>query len=836
MTAHGPKMTPRIAWVDGANYHPVAVVGVDGSLDTSLVVEGPDEETFDPVDEGTRSYWPDVLGVAWVLATAFLALVPALVHGPYIGSFDFQSIYGLTTVHGAVVHNAANGDISDEVVPWIQTAWIQVHHGHVPLWIRNEALGMPLAFNFGSGVFSLPALISYLTPLRLVLWIQILVSIVVGGTGAYFFGRILRLHPFACAIAGTTWVLSGPFWGYLGLPDTSVMSWAGWQFGAVVLIVRGKHRLASVALFAVAFAFSIYAGNPQIELVILIPLVVFFAVLLLYRRLVPDESGPIRRPAADLVLAGLAGTALSAPLALPGLQLANASIRSLSPTASASPPSQVIGTVFQSFWGQPLPGSFPSAQGFYQETWVYVGAIAVALSVVAVVIRWRRPEVMGLAAGALIALVASIWQPFDDLLSHLPVVGHSWWSRSLIPLAFCLAMLAGIGLDTVIRGRERRRAARCGLRTFGAIAILLALIWLVGRGDLAAPEADVRAKSFVWPAVATAIGLVVFAVLVLAYRRWRDDRWGDRRWRLLTIGVAVSLLASQSVLLIVADEVIPSSSSTEYPPHPAVTTLQRAIGSTLVGLGYSKGRFTTTGLGLAPDTNVPYGVDEFAEYDPITPSSWFETWYKYNHSSSGVPDVYYFAPSIRNATVARRYGISYVLVARGAPGPSGSVFDTRVGDEDLYRIPGAAMATLVPIPPSGRWPSIDAPGKAVPVAWPGPAEIRVVTNASSPRVLRLRVSSVPGWHATIDGRPLALTPYLSNMFQARIPPGQHVVELHYWPNRFNEGLVIGGCTVLALVAAAFVARWRRPTPPGDPDPEDADASPPDVTTPTPTGT
>ena len=162
--------------------------------------------------------------------------------------------YGLTAKPGVFLHNAANGDLSDEVVPWAQAAWTQVHQGHLPLWIRDEALGMPLAFNFGSAAFSLPALVSYLTPLGAVLWVQILVSLVVGGTGAYFFGRVLGLHPVACAFAGTTWVLSGPFFGYLGLPDTSVMSWAGWQFAAVVLIVRGTHRIWSVALLAVTFA------------------------------------------------------------------------------------------------------------------------------------------------------------------------------------------------------------------------------------------------------------------------------------------------------------------------------------------------------------------------------------------------------------------------------------------------------------------------------------------------------------------------------------------------------------------------------------------------------
>ena len=169
---------------------------------------------------------------------------------------------------------------------------------------------------------------------------------------------------------------------------------------------------------------------------------------------------------------------------------------------------------------------------------------------------------------------------------------------------------------------------------------------------------------------------------------------------------------------------------------------------------------------------------------------------------------YEFAPDISSATIARRYGISYVLEKSGAVGPSGGVFDARVGNEVLYRMPGAATATLVPGPSSGGWPSIDAPGTAVPVKWPTPSTVRMVTTSSSPQVLRLRVASVPGWHATIDGRPLALAPYLTMMFQARIPPGRHVIELRYWPNRFTAGLLIAACTVILLVIAAFIA-WRR---------------------------
>jgi uncharacterized membrane protein YfhO len=70
------------------------------------------------------------------------------------------------------------------------------------------------------------------------------------------------------------------------------------------------------------------------------------------------------------------------------------------------------------------------------------------------------------------------------------------------------------------------------------------------------------------------------------------------------------------------------------------------------------------------------------------------------------------------------------------------------------------------------------------------------------------VASLPGWHATIDGRPLALSPYLSMMFQAHIPPGKHIIELSYWPKRFTEGLVIAAGAVVGFAIAGIVARRR----------------------------
>jgi uncharacterized membrane protein YfhO len=75
-------------------------------------------------------------------------------------------------------------------------------------------------------------------------------------------------------------------------------------------------------------------------------------------------------------------------------------------------------------------------------------------------------------------------------------------------------------------------------------------------------------------------------------------------------------------------------------------------------------------------------------------------------------------------------------------------------------------------------------------------------------VLRLRLTDVPGWHATLDGRPLRLERFSAIMLQARIPAGNHTVELQYWPGSFTLGIVLAGCSTVALTGGLLVVRRR----------------------------
>jgi hypothetical protein len=262
------------------------------------------------------------------------------------------------------------------------------------------------------------------------------------------------------------------------------------------------------------------------------------------------------------------------------------------------------------------------------------------------------------------------------------------------------------------------------------------------------------------------------------------------------------LVAVEAAFLIAVGAGTWSSSATYLTPTPATATLAADVGSSLVGFGVPSCEVPPT-LGILPETNSAFSVHELSAYDPITPKAYF----KALKVAPGVPDSA-LCPVIRSAAEARRYGVGFVLEPRGKAGPPGTVFDAAIGDEDLYRVPRVAAATLTALSPGDKPPGLDATGTPVAVSHPDPSTWTVKTDAPGARVLRLRLTDVPGWHATIDGRPLALQRFSSIMLQATIPAGAHTVELDYWPGTFTFGIVLAACSAAALATALLLGKRR----------------------------
>ena len=237
-----------------------------------------------------------VASVVWLIAAALAVLAPVLAHGSSFGAYDVLSQFGVLRQPGVVVHNLQAGDQSDQIIPWATLAWTQVHHGQLPLWNPYGALGMPLAFNWQTAAFSVPTLVGYLFPLHLAFTVQVIVTLVIAGTGVYALCRVLRLGTLACVFAGTVFELSGPMIGWLGWPHSAVLSWSGWLFAAALLVVRGGHRLRCITFLALAIAAMVYAGQAEVLTLGGLALFVFVVVLLVQRAPMLGGSAPNSPP------------------------------------------------------------------------------------------------------------------------------------------------------------------------------------------------------------------------------------------------------------------------------------------------------------------------------------------------------------------------------------------------------------------------------------------------------------------------------------------------------------------------------------------------------------
>jgi hypothetical protein len=724
------------------------------------------------------------------------------------------------------------------MIPWSTLAWTQVHAGHLPLWNPFSGLGLPLAFNWQSGAFSLPAAIGYAFPLHVAYAVQIIVSLAVAGTGAYVLARVLHVGVIGCATAGTVYELSGSFMGWLGWPHAAVMSWAGWLLALTILIVRGGQRTRNIAAFAVCTALALYSGQPEILTILLASVTVFFLALVIIKVATKHSARLSLRPSLDFILAIVAGAALGAPLLLPGMQVLEKSTRSSSAylarteVGKALPPHDLVHLLVQGYNGLPIAGNEVFGDAVYFDTAAYVGVIAIALAVLGVVRGRRRPAVISLLVLSIVTLGIVFFPPVEAIFIHLPLVQTIDWHRDLMILGLCVAVLAGLGMDTLVHSATERRVQLLLGGILAACVALLAVFWWAGSSGLSPVDAGLRRDSLKLPLICSALALVAIGGLAAWTSRRRQpvagpvavepsesrtigrtDPGSVRDAHGITAGRFVGglLLVLETVFLVASGAQLWSSSSRVVTTTPAVASLAQTVGDATVGFG----AFTCfdgpalTALGILPEANSLYGVHEFDLYDPVLPHAYLQAWALVSHTPAGVPIYNSLCPALTTAEQARRFGVEYVLERLGTPGPTGSVFVRNIDNESLYQIPGAAAATVTPMASGGRFPYDDAPGTPVKVDHPSPSVWKLTVDGDQEQVLRLHLTDEPGWHATVDGRALKLVPYAGIMLQARIPPGTHVIELHYWPEAFTVGLILAACCTFVLLTVSAIAVFSR---------------------------
>ena len=254
-------------------------------------------------------------------------------------------------------------------------------------------------------------------------------------------------------------------------------------------------------------------------------------------------------------------------------------------------------------------------------------------------------------------------------------------------------------------------------------------------------------------------------------------------------------------------------------PTRAEATLARAVGSSIVGFGdqhvLRRPARRSSPITTSPSASgvrlvrAPHPPDLRTSPGGPTPDS--------SPAPVQFPGVPFsvFCPAVTSA--ARWPGATASASSSRKPvrpARAVRVFDRRVGDEDLYRIPDARCRH--PRPGAARRGDAARRRAARHAVLPGhstdPASVDGVPPAPAPQLLQLRITDVPGWHATIDGRPLALQRFAGVMLQARIPPGRHVVELATGPSPSRVGIAARPPVAVAALATARRRGMGGPTP------------------------
>ncbi len=790
-----------------------------------------------------------------VAGAAYLG--PSLAHGASLGPYDILSTMGLTAHPHAPVHNFIGSDEIEEFIPWQVLAWREVHAGQLPLWNPYGLLGMPLAFNFQSAPFSLPVVLGYLAPLNLAQTVAVVVRLLIAATGAYVFARTLGLSRLSSTLSGLVFELSGAFSIWLGAYEAGVFAFLGWMLAASFSLARGRHRSRDIALVAMVLALALYGGEPQIALLMVFVLGVFCSFL---ARGIASTRGRRagRRCLVDHLLATGAGIALALPLYLPGLQLAFHSARARAPLVSGLPLYDLTHLLFSSYNGVPTaPSQIIGPDNLYVSM-LYVGAIPLALAALALSQARAHPEIAGLVVLTAAVLVALFFSPVVDLARHIPGADVFRLLLATTIVDFGLAMLAGFGCEA-LRSRVPNVAARAWRWLAIVTALLAGVLGVLGVrlvlnvDHLPSAETHQRALSFAWPLG----GVALLGALVITHRlghgalRGPHARAPRHAARSLTgssegavckvsahggardrrpcapvgpIGLA-SLVVVTAGFLVSSGAGIWSSTARPFPMTAPLSSLRRAVGNSLVASG-SCARNAFPPVGIVPNVNDVYQVHELAGFDPIIPRTYVTSYGKATHTSTKVevPPAL-FCPQITTVALARRYGVGFVLEPHGEPGPPGTHRVATVGGEGLYVVPHSGRATLVTStarlsPAKVGTKALDAPAPSrkrstpflttvVDASEPSPSSWRFVFDARQRSSLELRVTAVPGWHATIDGRPLRLRRLDDVMLEASVPAGRHVVRLTYWPSAFTIGLVAAAVALFGLLAGLIASRWRR---------------------------
>jgi hypothetical protein len=688
-----------------------------------------------------------------------ILVVPLGILFPHLSDFPFPPLSNYSDL--AISHYPNAVYLFQSLQTWRQ----------IPLWSDAILSGYPFAADPLSGIWYLPGWLAYLFPLPLGFNLDILLHLLWGGIGVFFFLRKEKKSDYA-ALAGSILfeLFSKTFAHYAAghLTLLYAVAWTPWIFlcekyfrkgrGAILSgIVLGMTALADVRWFAflgIAWAaFAVYAWWLEPE-----PKTRKRTVLLLVR----------------LVSQTILALLIAAPILVPLVELTHQTTRAgLTAADSLSlglPPAYLANLVA------------PNLQA-YAEWVIYPGGAAVVLALFGLSLaEFRRRNIFALLLAPIALLIAlGGATPVGALLFQLP--GFDWLrvpSRVVFLLGWAFAIIAADGIDFLLNLPPGERGSKAPGNGLGMVALsgFMVLICLgLGIYTGSVPV------SYIWGTV-----IVSLAALFILLRRSR--RMSGRLWYFSILALICLDLGGVDVLNI------------QF--QPAEETLQQgaAVADHLKSGENSLWRAYSPSYSLPQQTAAVNGIELADGIDPLQLTAYvnfmegatgltnsgysvtlppFKTGSPQSDNQGSVPD------SVKLGLLNVKYILStYPLDAAGLK------FQEKIDGTNIYKNLNFRPRAWVQAdldPTNLVYTAVSQ------IHW-SPNEIEI--NASGEGWLVLSEIDYPGWNVAVDGQPAEITPYDGLLRAVKLGPGEHTVIFDFQPASVYTGIVLGILGWLAI--------------------------------------
>lgn len=456
-------------------------------------------------------------------------------------------------------------------IPWKYLAISELKQSRIPWWNSYTHAGMPLLANFQAGVFYPLNFIFWLFDFPLAWTIYIVLQPFLGALFLYIFLYHHRLHPLSAALSGLAWVMGGFFlawleWGNLG----HTLIWLPISLWAVDRFSETK-KFKFILLNAIILSASFFAGHLQLAFYVVLANIAYA----IYRRLFAISYF------VETSFAYLLFAVVIAPQLLPTLQLIKLSARDIDQTQILTridwflPWQHLAQFIAPDFFGNPATLNYTGVWN-YAEFVGYIGLIPLLFALAAISSKTGRKLWLVIVLTLFFTLSTPIAQlPF---ILNLPLISTAQPSRLIALVSFGLAILAGFGLDQLLKRKFNWKFP------LAFVGTSLTILWLNATSTVAQ-------RNLILPSII----FIIFIIVIFSPAKIR--------------GYLLFLVAAAELLRFATKFTPFSPREYFYPQTQTIEFLQDNLGSF---------RYLTVDRRiLPPNANIMYGLATIEGYDPL---------------------------------------------------------------------------------------------------------------------------------------------------------------------------------------------------------------------------